>query len=157
MPSVHIIKGIIGSVSRYANTIVAVLGEKISRSSIMTMVQELSDFSLRTQDIGRTINVLDKANKGWEGMKSVSGKNIVRSGYVEVTQAGRSRYTTIIQSDVRNIRTNELGTRYNRIYHNDPSLRRDLEKEAKDILVESEVSPDLEVLAQRPVQGFVFR
>ncbi len=157
MPSVHVIKGIIGSVSKYSDGILATIREKIVRSSVMTMVQELSDFSLRTQDIGRTINVLDKANKGWEGMKSVSRKNIIRSGYAEVTQAGRSRYITIVESDVRNIRTGELSTRYNRIYHNDPAFRFDIEQEATDIIIENEVSPDLEVLDQRPVQGFVFR
>ncbi len=157
MPSVHVIKGIIGSVSKYSDTILATIRERIARSSVMSIVQELSDFSLRTQDIGRTVNVIDKANQGWERMKFTRRDSIVRQGYTEVTKAGRSRYTTIIESDVRNIRTGELSVRHQRIYHNDPSLRRDLEKEAEDMIIENEVSPDLEVLAQRPVQGFVFR
>ncbi len=157
MPSVHVIKGIIGSVSKQANTILATLRENFARADIMTIVQELSDIPLRTQDIGRTINVIDKARQDWNRMKFTRRDSIIRQGYSEVTKAGKKRFATIIESDTIDLVTGAKETRYSRIYHDDFSTREAIESEARDMLDEQAKRYDFEIIAQRPVQGFVFR
>ncbi len=157
MPSVHTLKGIITSVSRYANTILADLNERFTRKDIVSYIQELSEFTVRPQDIGRTISVIDQQNQSWANMRFAPRKGILRSGYGKVKFPGKKRYSTVIESTVENIRTGEKDTRHIKILHDEPATRESLENEAKNILLESEVSPNLKVLTQKPVQGFVYQ
>ena len=157
MPTVHTLIGIIGRVSKHAGTILNTLREEWARKDIMSIVQELSDVPLRTQEIGRTINIIDTQLQDWNRMKFTRSDSVIRGGYSQVTEPGRKQYSTVIESDVINVRTGERDTRYTQIYHDEPAIRSALELEAQTILEESEVSPDLEVEKQRPVQGFVFR
>ena len=157
MPSVHTIKGVIGSVSKYAHTIVALLNDKFKRFDIIQVIGELSDFKVRPQDIGRTISVLNDQQKGWRGMSKVGKSKNIISGYSRVKEPGKKRYSTIIESKVENIRTGEKSIRHINILHDEPATRGSLEQEAENILLESEVSPNLKVLTQKPVQGFVYQ
>ncbi|KKN23123.1 hypothetical protein LCGC14_0908050 [marine sediment metagenome] len=157
MPSVHTLKGIITSVSRYANTILADLNERFTRKDIVSYIQELSEFTVRPQDIGRTISVIDQQSQSWDRMRFAPRKGILRSGYGEVKFPGKKRYSTVIESRVENIRTGEKSTRHIKILHDEPATREALEQEAENMLLESEVSPNLKVLTQMPVQGFVYR
>jgi len=157
LSSVHILKGIITSVSKYANTILADLNERFTRKDIVSYIQELSEFTVRPQDIGRTISVIDQQNQSWANMRFAPRGSILRSGYGEVKFPGKKRYSTVIESMVENIRTGEKNTRHIKILHDEPATRGSLEQEAERILLESEVSPNLKVLTQKPVQGFVYR
>ncbi len=157
MPSVHTLIGIVSQIGKHANTILATLREEFVRKDIISIVQELSDVPLRTQDIGRTINVIDTQLQGWNKMKFARRDSVLRSGYSRVKEPGKKRYSTVIESNVENIRTGEKNTRHIKILHDEPATRGSLEQEAERILLESEVSPNLKVLTQKPVQGFVYQ
>ncbi len=157
MPSVHTLLGIVEKISKHAGTILATLREEFARKDIMSIVQELSDVPLRTQDIGRTINVIDTQLQGWNKMKFARRDSVLRSGYSRVKEPGKKRYSTVIESNVENIRTGEKSIRHINILHDEPATRGFIEQEAENILIESEVSPNLKVLTQKPVQGFVYR
>ena len=157
MPSVHTLLGIVGKIGKHANTILSTLREEFARKDIMSIVQELSDVPLRTQDIGRTINVIESQLKDWDNMRFARRDSVLRSGYSLTKDPGKKRFSTIIESTVENIRTGEKDTRHITILHDEPATRGSLEGEAKRILVESEVSPNLKVLEQKPVQGFTWK
>ncbi len=157
MPSVHTLIGIVSKIGKHANTILATLREEFVRKDIISIVQELSDVPLRTQDIGRTINVIDTQLQKWNNMKFARRDSVLRGGYSRVKEPGKKRYSTVIESNVENIRTGEKSTRHIKILHDEPVTRGSLEQEAENILLESEVSPNLKVLTQKPVQGFVYQ
>lgn len=157
MPSVHTIKGIIGAVSKHANTILATLREDFAREDIFTIVQELSDIPLRPQDIGRTINVIDDSLQGWERMKFARRDSLLTSGYASVKDAGKRRFSTVIQSTVTNDVTGESFDSFVTVTHDDLLTRANLEGSAFDSITDFGERPYLSVTEQRPVQGFVFR
>jgi len=157
MPSVHTLKGIITSVSKHANTILATLREEFTRKDIRTIVQELSDVPLRSQDIGRTISVIDDANKNWERMKFTRRDSVIRQGYMRVKDPGKKRFSTVIQSKVTHQTTGETFDSFITITHDEPLTRASLEGAAHDLIDDFGERPYLEVSEQKPVQGFVYR
>ncbi len=157
MPSVHTLKGIVSSVSSQAGTILNMLREEWARKDIISVVQELSKVPLRSQEIGRTISVIDTQLQDWNRMRFTGQDKILRQGYSIISEPGQKQYSTVIESDVLNLKTGKKETRYTQIYHDDPATKGSLEQEAKTILEETGGSPWLEVEKQRPVQGFVFR
>ena len=157
MPSVHTLKGIITSVSKHANTILATLREEFARKDIISIVQELSTVPLRSQDIGRTISVIDTQLQGWNRMKFTRRDSVLRKGYSLVKDPGKTRFSTVIQSKVTHETTGETFDSFVTITHDEPLTRGELENAVKDKIDDFGERPYLTVSEQKPVQGFVYR
>ena len=157
MPSVHTLRGIVGSISKHANTILATLREEFARKDIMTIVQELSDVPLRTQDIGRTINVIESQLQDWNNMKFTRRDSVLRSGYSLTKDPGKKRFSTVIQSKVEHTVTGETFDSFITITHDDPLTRGELEGAANDMITDFGERPYLSVFDQKPVQGFTWQ
>ncbi len=157
MPSVHTLIGIVNKVARHANTILATLQEEYKRRDIMSIVQQISDVPLRTQDIGRTINVIDTQRQSWNKMKFTRRDSIIRSGYSRVKDAGKKRYSTVIQSRVTNDVTGESFDSFITITHDEQLTRGALEKSTRDFITDNGQRTYMTIGAQKPVQGFTWR
>ena len=157
MPSVHTLIGIVKSVGKHANTILATLREKFVRKDIISIVQELSNVPLRSQEIGRTINVIETQLKSWDKMKFARRDSVLRSGYSRVKDPGKKRYSTVIQSKVEHTVTGETFDSFITITHDEPLTRGALESAAHDMIDDFGERPYLAVFEQKPVQGFTWR
>ncbi len=157
MPSVHTLIGIVSKVGKHANTILATLREEFVRKDIISIVQELSDVPLRTQDIGRTINVIDTQLQDWNNMKFARRDSVLRGGYSRVKDPGKKRYSTVIQSKVTHETTGETFDSFITITHDEPLTRGALESAAHDKIDDFGERPYLTVSEQKPVQGFTWR
>ena len=144
-------------IGKHAGTILAQLYEGQPRKTIMTTVQELSDVFLRTQDIGRTINVIEKQRQIWDNMKFAPRKGILRSGYSRVKNPGKKRYTTVIQSKYEHATSGEELNAFTTILHDDLLTRGDLEEAAWNAITDFGEKPYFEIIEQTPVQGFTWR
>ena len=157
MPSVHTLIGIVSKIGKHADTILATLREGFVRKDIMSIVQELSLVSLRTQDIGRTINVIESSLKEWNNMKFTRKDSIIRKGYSRVKDAGKKRFSTVIQSKVTHETTGETFDSFITITHDEPLTRGALESAAHDKIDDFGERPYLTVSEQKPVQGFTWQ
>ncbi len=157
MPSVHTLKGIITSVSKHANTILATLNEGFNPRDITSIVQELAERPLRSQEIGRTISVIDRQSQSWDRMRFTRRDSVIREGYGLVKDPGKTRYSTVIRSKVTHETTGETFDSFVTITHDEPLTRGELEDAVKDKIDDFGERPYLTVSEQMPVMGFEYR